>query len=649
MRSDVTFLFGSLLVSILLIVASKPKVATPSVYVEKSIGIINKTFQEDLKQFSERSIAFHDAVEGFATSEVTESTLQKEYRSLRDAFKKVEFILEYVDKDASDKTLNGAPLPKLEPKVSDLRILEPKGLQVLDELMGSENLSENNTELQEMTKTFQHDVHAFEVYLQNRKITDRQFFEASRQAIVRLATLGITGFDTPGTFQGIQDATTVLQTLQTYFSYYKPELKNVHGTHLEKTIKKEFALGIKETKASNFEDFNRLTFIKNVINPLYKSIKEIHLALDYETIDQVSNYPLAVNYNADNLFAPDFLNSFYYASIANDSTFTAIADLGKLLFYDPVLSGNNEMACASCHAPEKAFTDGQTTSLSNTGKPMLRNSMTLNYSVYASGYFYDLRANRLEDQFEHVILSQDEFNSDYQNIVTKLATSPTYTALFKEAFPKQKQTIKFNNIDYALTAYIMQLNTFDNPVDQYFQGKIDTLPDDVSRGFNLFAGKAACASCHFMPLYSGNVPPLYMDSESEILGVPKHKDTPLVLDDDLGRVENGRTQEIAPFFEASFKTITLRNIEKTAPYMHNGVFDTLEEVMDFYNEGGGAGRGIPLAYQTLASTPLNLTAQEIKDIIAFLNALSDETTVTVPANVPRDFDNPMLNERAFLN
>lgn len=648
MRSDSTFLFGSLLVSILLILASKPKVAPSSVYTEKSIGIINKTFQKDLQHFSESSLSFLKATEGYTASEVTEVTLQNEYRRLRDAFKKVEFIIEYVDKEASDKTLNGAPLPKLEPKVSDLRVLEPKGLQVIDELMGSEDLSENKTALVKMTKTFQKDVQAFEQYLQYRKITDRQFFEASRQAIIRLATLGITGFDTPGTLQGIQDTQVVLENLQRYFSYYKPELKNVHSTHLETTISNQFEVGIKAAVTSNFENFNRLTFIKNVVNPLYASIKKIHLALDYETIDQVSRYPLAVNYKADNLFAPDFLNSFYYASIANDSTFTTIADLGRMLFYDPVLSGNNKMSCASCHTPEKAFTDGQTTSISNTGKPMLRNAMTLNYSVYASGYFYDLRANRLEDQFEHVILNQDEFNSDYQNIVKKLRSSPTYTALFKKAFPKQKQILQFNNIDYALTAYVMELNAFDNPVDHYFQGKIDSLPDAVVRGFNLFSGKAACASCHFMPLYSGNVPPLFMESESEILGVPNHKNTPLVLDDDLGRVQNGLTQEVAPFFEASFKTVTLRNIAKTAPYMHNGVFDTLEEVMDFYNEGGGAGRGISLEYQTLASDPLHLTAEEIQDVIAFLNALNDETSVTAPTTLPRDFENPHLNERHLV-
>jgi cytochrome c peroxidase len=171
------------------------------------------------------------------------------------------------------------------------------------------------------------------------------------------------------------------------------------------------------------------------------------------------------------------------------------------------------------------------------------------------------------------------------------------------------------------------------------------LPEDVARGFNLFTGKAACASCHFIPLYSGNVPPMYIDSESEILGVPKEKHKPLLLDDDIGRLGNGMTQEVAPFYENAFKTPTLRNIDKTGPYMHNGVFDTLEEVMDFYNEGGGAGRGINLEYQTLSSNSLNLTEAEIKDVIAFMKALTDESTVIAPTDIPRDFSDDNLNRR----
>ena len=461
-----------------------------------------------------------------------------------------------------------------------------------------------------------------------------------------MASLGITGFDTPGTLQGIEDADKVLQTIKKYTGLYKPELNNVNQIELLKKNSNIISKGLKIIKGADFENFNRLVFIKEVINPLYKNIKDIHLALNYETIDEVSRYPQAVNYTSENLFEKDFLNNFYYVSLSKDDTYDEKSELGRLLFYDPILSQKNTMSCATCHDPKKSFTDGKTLSSSSNGGHLERNAMTLNYSVYATKYFHDLRAQRLEDQFEHVVLSEKEFNSSYKEILEKIKNSPTYVDLFKKAFPNSNQ-IRFNDIDYALAAYVMQLNTFDSPVDQYFQNKIDQLPKAVERGFNLFTGKAACATCHFAPLFSGNLPPLYIDSESEVLGVPNHKQEPWAFDDDKGRYSNGLTQEVASFYEGAFKTSTVRNIALTAPYMHNGVFDTLEEVMDFYNKGGGSGNGLNLEHQTLSSDPLNLTEQEISDIIKFMEALSDTKSFDQPNDLPRDFPDENLNKRAL--
>ncbi len=646
MRADTILLAGSFLISMLLIFASKP-IPGSSEYTHKTIGDINKRFQRDLMSFSETAIEFNTTVELFISSEVSHTTLQNKYRGLRDSYKKVEFLIEYLDIEATNKMLNGAPLPKLEPKVADLTIITPRGLQVIDELI-AENTIEATEELLHFSNKFKNDVQQISDFIRVRRITDRQFFEASRLAIIRTATLGVTGFDTPGTSQGIKDALTILKNLKDYIALYNKELENSNRIDLQKKIEKQFEKGIQQTHSEEFDDFDRVAFIKEVINPIYKSIKDIHLALDYETIDEVSKYPQAVNYNSENIFAKDFLNNFYYVSLSNDTLFNKIELLGKKLFYDSVLSQNNTMSCSSCHVPEKAFTDGLKTSLSNTGIALKRNSMTLNYSVFASGFFHDLRAKRLEDQFEHVVLSKDEFNSDYQKIIEKLQSSRTYKKMFETAFPGQKTSLKPNNVDYALAAYVMTLNPFDNPVDQYFQGKVNNLPENVQRGFNLFAGKAACATCHFIPTYSGIVPPLYIDSEAEVLGVPKEKNKPLVLDDDIGRLGNGMTQEIAPFFKNAFKTPTLRNISKTAPYMHNGVFETLEEVMDFYNLGGGAGQGIFLEHQTLSPNPLDLTENEIEDIIAFMNALTDITISKPPKEIPRDFDDSSLNKRELI-
>tara|TARA_B100001146_G_scaffold225204_1_gene247800 strand:+ start:10033 stop:11976 length:1944 start_codon:yes stop_codon:yes gene_type:complete len=646
MRTDTLLLFGSIFISAFLILASKPRVSK-STYVNKAIGHINKQYKEDLIEFTEATAQFEATASAFQKGTKKEAQLHSAYRNLRDQFKKVSFLLEYLDKEAYDKVLNGAPLPKLEPKVSDYAILEPKGLQVIDELMVEEFTPNLQEELTFQAKKINVQANRLVSFVQTQKINDRQFLEASRQAVLRITTLGVTGFDTPGTLQGVEDTKIVLQSLQSYFNYYEDELAQVKAPELLDHLNDLFDSGIAATEHASFDAFNRLQFIKEVANPIYKTIKDIHTVLQYETIAEVSRFPLAVNSEADHLFSPDFLNEFYYVSIDPNAQFEALAALGKKLFHDPILSLDNRMSCATCHAPEKAFTDGLPKSANNQGGTLARNAMTLNYSVYASGYFHDMRTKRLEDQFEHVIMSKEEFNTNYQEIIAKLELSPTYKKGFQRAFPKQTMMRPYQ-LDYALAAYVMRLNAFNSKLDRYFQGAEVTLSAKEEQGFNLFTGKAACATCHFMPLFSGTVPPLYSESESEVLGVPFHKDQPLTLDTDIGRLGNGAMREVAPFFKHAFKTPTVRNIAKTAPYMHNGIYDTLEEVMDFYNEGGGAGRGMTLENQTLAPDPLNLSEAEIDAIIAFMKTLDDGTTDTELPELPRDFEDPQFNTRKLL-
>jgi cytochrome c peroxidase len=156
-------------------------------------------------------------------------------------------------------------------------------------------------------------------------------------------------------------------------------------------------------------------------------------------------------------------------------------------------------------------------------------------------------------------------------------------------------------------------------------------PADAKAGFNLFMGKAACGTCHFAPVFNGNVPPFYIDAESEVLGVTMGLDSinPR-LDDDFGRSKNGLQKEAFPHFNHSFKTVTVRNIALTAPYMHNGSFKTLEEVMEFYNLGGGVGMGLKIENQTLPSERLELSEKEKSQIISFLETLTDTSGLVGP-------------------
>ncbi|HSZ34145.1 MAG TPA: hypothetical protein VK772_12595, partial [Puia sp.] len=143
--------------------------------------------------------------------------------------------------------------------------------------------------------------------------------------------------------------------------------------------------------------------------------------------------------------------------------------------------------------------------------------------------------------------------------------------------------------------------------------------DQEINGFNLFMGKAKCGTCHYLPLFSGNFPPRYVKMESEVIGVPETPEGKAV-DPDMGRYNIQKT----PSFLHAFKTPSLRNISRTAPYMHNGAYQTLEQVMDFYNKGGGRGLNLKIDNQTLPFDSLGLNKKEISDIIAFIRCLDSQ-------------------------
>ena len=166
---------------------------------------------------------------------------------------------------------------------------------------------------------------------------------------------------------------------------------------------------------------------------------------------------------------------------------------------------------------------------------------------------------------------------------------------------------------------------------------------DEMEGLNLFVGKGKCASCHFIPLFNGVLPSEYVDTEWEIIGVPSAKNiSQPMLDDDIGRAGVINVD----IFKHAFKIPTLRNIELTGPYMHNGVFKTLEEVIAFYDIGGGSGLGYDVPLQTLSADSLHLTEREKFQLISFLKTLTDTVGLSIkPVKLPEFLDNPGLNDR----
>jgi cytochrome c peroxidase len=165
----------------------------------------------------------------------------------------------------------------------------------------------------------------------------------------------------------------------------------------------------------------------------------------------------------------------------------------------------------------------------------------------------------------------------------------------------------------------------------------------VQNGFNLFMSKAQCATCHFVPQFNGVKPP-FVSSEFEVLGVPDHSD-PTSLDADSGRYNVNPASEML----FAFRTGSIRNAEYTQPYMHNGIYKNLEEVIDFYNVGGGVGKGLNVSNQTLSGDSLHLTDTEKSDLIAFIKSLNEEIVFELPPTKLPLSKVKALNKRSVKN
>jgi cytochrome c peroxidase len=238
-----------------------------------------------------------------------------------------------------------------------------------------------------------------------------------------------------------------------------------------------------------------------------------------------------------------------------------------------------------------------------------------------SHQFHDLRSITLEDQADEVMKNSREFNFTSTGIAKKIAGDTAYLAMFAKAFGKKKDMVSSFELRNAVAAYVRSLMPFASPFDAYMNGDRSALNGEQIHGFNLFMGKAKCGTCHFAPLFNGNIPPWFNKSESEIIGVPARVAWQnATIDSDSGRYRINQMQELL----FAFKTPTVRNVEKTGPYMHNGVYKTLEDVVTFYHKGGGVGIGIPLIYQSLPFDSLSLNQVERKAIVAFMKSLTDK-------------------------
>ena len=308
-------------------------------------------------------------------------------------------------------------------------------------------------------------------------------------------------------------------------------------------------------------------------------------------------------------------------------------DLGRYLFFDPVLSGNGKMSCATCHDPDKGFTDGLPRAIGIKDLPLKRSAPSLWNVAYLRTFFWDARASSLEQQMKGPLYDDAEMGADSMQLKKRINGIETYKRLFAQAFPGREasDSIALSEVYTALTAFECSLISVNSRYDQYAHGHHQALSEREIEGLNIFRSFVArCAECH--------TPPLFTNQQVAVIGTPE----PEGMRRDPGAEETFDD----PSRRGGFKVPSLRNIALTAPYMHSGKFPDLRQTVEFYNQGRG--HAVPEGEKLYLHWHIwepELTEQELDRLVDFLKTLTDESfKPKVPAVVPSQISNKLSSE-----
>jgi cytochrome c peroxidase len=515
-------------------------------------------------------------------------------KSCRLHYKKISFFLDYFYPQQGK--LFNAPA-KREVEEPFMEYEESNSFQQMEAILYSPHPQRNKEALQNLAIVLDESAADLKAVYFGFDATDAQLAESLHLELIRIMTLYIAGYDAPELKTGILETRSALESIS-YISnlFFQPPSAE---SRLFDSIANQ---AIQFTRSADFDHFDRLAFLTRYTLPLEEQLNRCIKIYDL----QLSTIP-ALNYNAKNLFEGEF----HYDGVKPSEI---LVELGRKLFFETALSGNYSRSCASCHQPDKYFTDQLTANQKiNSAGTLRRNTPTLLYASFQSVQFWDGRAATLSQQISDVLTNPEEMNASLPEIKRRLSNNTVYHSSFPDS-------VTLSQIESALSAYLHTLQPMNSLFDRYISGDHQSLTNAQKNGFNLFMGKARCGSCHFAPVFNGSTPPFYNRSEYEVLGVPGLSPSATYIPDkDFGRYE----QFPIPLYKRAFKTPTVRNTAETGPYMHNGRFNSLYQVLDFYNRGGGSGIGVSSPEQTLSGKPLHLSKDEIGDIVAFLGALTD--------------------------
>lgn len=327
------------------------------------------------------------------------------------------------------------------------------------------------------------------------------------------------------------------------------------------------------------------------------------------------------------------------------------ATLGRFLFYDKQLSANASQACADCHQQDKAFSDGQVTAIGSTGIVHPRNSQTLvNTAFNHSLTWNNPKVTSIEQQIVIPLFGSSpvEMGLSEQNkhsVLARFQENPNYINLFNKAFPKESVPVNFNNIIKSIAVFIRTMNGYNSAFDRYQQGEKNALSPSAQRGMALFMSeRLACTQCHGGTNFNQPSDKLISTGNTHtfqnigLYNLNSQGDYPA---GNQGLIEQTQIKEDM----GKFRIPSLRNIELSAPYMHDGSVTTLGDVLDTYSAGGrfvamgaNAGDGSLNPFKNVAIKGFALAEQDKKDLINFLNSLTDKEFINNTA-----FSNPFLS------
>jgi cytochrome c peroxidase len=602
--------------------------------------------------YQQKLLVFQDEqqklIEFIKTSELSsakdrEQIVQK-INKVRRRLKPLDIWIRYLEPIAYKK-ING-PLPvEWETEVFE-KFEKPYKREGAGLTLAAVYLGEEKSEKEKLLELINSSIEASKVYQTDSILreleTPNHFFLCNRLFLLNLAAIYTTGFECPDTSAIIPELRSMLgEVLPIYLSFNATFPATPYNENYLTLFKS--ALQFVNEQSANYSQFDHFAFIKHYVNPLFTRNQELIRCYQVSTKSYV-DYSLTKT--STSIFSKALYNGQnskgIFLRLKDETALAELDRVGKLLFYDPILSGNNKRSCVSCHQSNSFFTDTTcvTAMQYNQKDKLKRNSPSLIGAPYNHLLMLDGKHISMKDQAVSVITNPDEMCADEKEVLKKVLSCKDYKRAFKQLlkYTPQEKEITMEHITSALTFYYSKFSKYDAPFDEAMNAD-KPITSQAIRGFNLFMSKAQCATCHFVPQFNGVKPP-YVGSEFEVLGVPEDT-TFKKLSTDKGRYAINEAEETIH----AFRTGTVRNAEKTKPYMHNGVFTDLNQVIDFYDAGGGKGRGLNVENQTLSADSLHLTQREKSELILFIRSLTENIQFELPPDHLPTSSISSLNER----